>query len=264
MMHYGTSQRSAKPAIMVAQNTIGCGPYLSYHGVMKVCQKCGEPFPNKAKISGKVRVLASRKFCLRCSPFGTHNTKPVLAQEEVPTGKRRSRGYDNIVFCVVCGQTRPGRDRRCFPCFTRIRKYRAKRRAVDLLGGACSRCGWDEHIAGFQFHHPDPTVKEANVGRLMAHGKPWEKIEVELTKCVLLCANCHAIEHSKGEPDWESLSTRKERVRIPEVQIREATSRFRAGWSLNRLSEYLGVSAATVGRRLRAVGVATHKGAQIP
>jgi predicted HNH restriction endonuclease len=39
------------------------------------------------------------------------------------------------------------------------------------------------------FHHLDPSLKSKDVKSLMC-GR-WDKIQEELDKCVLLCANCH-------------------------------------------------------------------------
>lgn len=71
-------------------------------------------------------------------------------------------------------------------------KKRVKRRAVDELGGKCSRCGYNRCLQALQFHHLDPSTKEFNISKTTN----WEKIAVELKKCVLICANCHAEEHS--------------------------------------------------------------------
>lgn len=81
-----------------------------------------------------------------------------------------------------------------------LRKYIAKKRAVDLLGGACSRCGWNENIAALQFHHLDPNEKDFTIGRFLH--KSWSFLEAELKKCVLLCANCHITEHTNRGPDF--------------------------------------------------------------
>lgn len=52
-------------------------------------------------------------------------------------------------------------------------------------------CGYDRHQAALQFHHVDPTEKEYG---LSARGlsRSFERAREEASKCVLLCANCHA------------------------------------------------------------------------
>jgi transposase len=66
-----------------------------------------------------------------------------------------------------------------------------KRRLVEEAGGACVLCGFDGHPASLQFHHLDPKTKEFH---LSAGGlsRGIARVRGEASKCVLLCANCHA------------------------------------------------------------------------
>jgi predicted HNH restriction endonuclease len=56
------------------------------------------------------------------------------------------------------------------------------------------RCGWSGNQAALQFHHQNSQEKEFTIGNVA--NKNWEVIKAELRKCILLCANCHAINHS--------------------------------------------------------------------
>jgi hypothetical protein len=42
---------------------------------MPTCENCGDYFPNYVRIDGKLRNLHSRKYCLKCSPFGARLTR---------------------------------------------------------------------------------------------------------------------------------------------------------------------------------------------
>lgn len=44
---------------------------------MPVCGLCADSFPNLVVIQGKQRNLSSRKYCLKCSPWGKHNTRKI-------------------------------------------------------------------------------------------------------------------------------------------------------------------------------------------
>ncbi len=74
-------------------------------------------------------------------------------------------------------------------------RQRAKQRAVAAMGGACRSCGRSEPVAALEFHHLEPGRKEFAIS---TEGTPrsWPRIEAELAKCVLLCANCHREVHA--------------------------------------------------------------------
>lgn len=74
------------------------------------------------------------------------------------------------------------------------RLFRLKKRAIDFLGGKCVSCGYNKHFAALDFHHTDPSTKDIGWGRLRK--RKWETIKQELSKCVLLCSNCHREHHS--------------------------------------------------------------------
>lgn len=104
----------------------------------------------------------------------------------------------NITICKLCGNELKNyeyRNRtRCGSCNTKIRRFRTKAAAIKLLGGKCQKCGWHGNQAALQFHHKNPDEKDFIIGN--AANKNWEYIEEEVKKCILLCANCHMVEHS--------------------------------------------------------------------
>lgn len=69
------------------------------------------------------------------------------------------------------------------------RQYKAK--AVAILGGRCSRCGYDRCLGALQFHHVNRDEKSFGISK-SGFTRAWCAIEKELKKCILLCANCHA------------------------------------------------------------------------
>jgi hypothetical protein len=73
------------------------------------------------------------------------------------------------------------------------RRQRQKRRAVEYKGGSCQDCGYKECIAALVFHHPNDD-KEFSLGSHILN-RSWDRVVVELDKCVLLCANCHSHRH---------------------------------------------------------------------
>lgn len=59
----------------------------------------------------------------------------------------------------------------------------------------CSVCGETEHIT-LDFHHVDPSQKSFRVSMGLSRGISTQRLEVEIAKCVVLCANCHRKFHA--------------------------------------------------------------------
>src|SRR3954447_3521235 len=127
------------------------------------------------------------------------------AMETKPTRRRRqtrsSRANGQLHIereCATHGNTRFTLDRdrvyRCMRC--RAEAVSRRRRLVrEMLvreaGGRCVICGHDEYVGALQFHHVDPSAKGFG---LSSRGitRSLEALRAEASKCVLLCANCHA------------------------------------------------------------------------
>lgn len=79
--------------------------------------------------------------------------------------------------------------------------YRLRRRAVikralvEAMGGSCQKCGGKFHTAAYDFHHFNPRNKRGAPSQLLADAAV-EAIAAEVASCVLLCANCHRVEHA--------------------------------------------------------------------
>lgn len=86
---------------------------------------------------------------------------------------------------------------RCGKCLSdavQKRRDRIKELAVESKGGKCERCGYNKCIKALQFHHLDPKEKDFGISR-KGHTRSWAKVKVEIDKCILVCANCHAEIH---------------------------------------------------------------------
>ena len=69
---------------------------------------------------------------------------------------------------------------------------------LNAFGGGCGICGYDKCNDSLEFHHLDPTEKEFTFAKIRSNIRGWDKIVIELRKCVLLCSNCHKEIHSTG------------------------------------------------------------------
>ena len=61
----------------------------------------------------------------------------------------------------------------------------------------CSLCS-ESHPATIDFHHKKGKKKENEIGYMVGNGYSIDKIKEEITKCQVLCANCHRKLHYKN------------------------------------------------------------------
>jgi hypothetical protein len=92
-------------------------------------------------------------------------------------------------------RTRRAHDRDRLTLRERQRRDAKKRIMLASLGGRCKRClrTVEEigHVAAFDFHHLIPATKRYGINRI--YNLRAELREEELSKCIVLCANCHRI-----------------------------------------------------------------------
>lgn len=134
------------------------------------CSKsCANKFNPRRKMEGvcyrcKGTISASRKYCSPCLQ--------IVRDENKITAKARQKVYLR----------------------TAVKSYvrRIKEQAVQYKGGHCQLCGYKKYVGSMHFHHVDETLKSFQIsGKSIS----FERIKVELDKCVLVCANCHGEIH---------------------------------------------------------------------
>ena len=95
-------------------------------------------------------------------------------------------------FYVKYGDVRHSYCKSCFNVYCMQRWAKKKLKAIEYMGGECVDCGYSDHPEPFHFHHVRDKSATWKKMRLWS----WENIKAELSKCELLCANCHTIRHS--------------------------------------------------------------------
>jgi hypothetical protein len=149
----------------------------------RMCRKCGEYIPNRIKINGKYKSLQNRKFCLKCSPYKGHNTKP-----DDPTRPAIKKGsYANW--------SDEAKKRNRNNVYKRGRERKAK--LVAISGGKCIKCGYCKSLNALVFHHKDPSLKKFGLSQNNLWSTKWEIILEEYAKCELYCQNCHTEIHDE-------------------------------------------------------------------
>ena len=95
----------------------------------------------------------------------------------------------------------------CKTCITLGMKLHARKRKQDailLLGNRCVICNKQYHQSAYDFHHIDKSKKEMGVAKLLqSYAVTHQRVQKELSKCILVCSNCHRELHSKEEDTLE-------------------------------------------------------------
>ncbi len=148
------------------------------------------------------------KTCTKCG-----ETKPL---DQFPP-VRRSEPEKRQTWCRGCFSEankrnywkNPERERARLLIQTTRKREDNRRRAIEYpLAHPCVDCG-EMDIVVLQFDHL--RDKKFNVSTMIANGTSWERIEAEIAKCVVRCANCHRLKTAK---DWS----------IPTVAAEDPTS----------------------------------------
>jgi hypothetical protein len=150
---------------------------------MPTCKKCKAHFPTKTWIDGKRRNLGKRSFCLKCSPFGSHNTRDLCGRN---LGSERK--------CRECGKNIPAKQKcgtRCHTCWMHVAQQRRSDRLYGIVGDSCWICGYDKGRYMLDFHHMDPKTKCFSLDLRSLVGFTWERVLAEAEKCLLVCCRCH-------------------------------------------------------------------------
>jgi transposase len=93
---------------------------------------------------------------------------------------------------VRTGSASTYRCRRCNSEAVARRRRRIKEILVAEAGGSCLQCGFDAFVGALQFHHLRREDKAFGVSR-QGVTRSLAAAREEARKCVLLCANCHAM-----------------------------------------------------------------------
>ena len=89
-------------------------------------------------------------------------------------------------------------------------EFMAKRRIERLTitnkiktAGGCIDCGYNIHPAALQFHHRIPSEKLFGISK--SYSRSWKAVETEISKCDIICANCHFIRHYKDIAELDGI-----------------------------------------------------------
>lgn len=125
------------------------------------------------------------KYCPACE-----TTKPF---EDFSKNKAKPDGLQSV--CKVCkklyGQRHYQANKETYAANSRAYQKRLRNRVHVLKeSGPCVDCGTSFPYYVMQYDHIG-SDKIAAVSSLLSQCAAWERIEAEIAKCELVCANCH-------------------------------------------------------------------------
>lgn len=103
--------------------------------------------------------------------------------------KTHAKGYYEKHKERLVRQIKTAYKHRCKDNLAKVRGWKADR--------GCSRCPERDPVA-LDFHHPENN-KEFAIAHAVSHGTSWKRLETEMLKCVILCANCHRKHHHASQ-----------------------------------------------------------------
>lgn len=127
---------------------------------------CEKIIQSTAVIEGKRRNLSNRIHCLECLPWKTRFPKKIKTDNSDKDALRAK-----------------------WVRYSVNRRMDIKAKCVSHLGGSCISCGYNRCLRALEFHHVFPEEKTFGISD--GATRAWDKVEIELSKCVLLCSNCH-------------------------------------------------------------------------
>ncbi len=64
-----------------------------------------------------------------------------------------------------------------------------------MSGSRCTKCGYRRNLAALTWHHIEPEKKLFTLDLRSLSNRKLEELLMEVGKCIVLCANCHAETH---------------------------------------------------------------------
>jgi hypothetical protein len=137
-----------------------------------------------------------------------------------------------------------------------LRRAESHRRVVDYLSAhPCIDCGVSDIIV-LQFDHL--RDKKFDVSAMIASGASWSRIEAEIAKCVVRCANCHAKKTARDRGYRKLLATPTKTVFRPKQEVRPVQIELGAGETMTCRACHIVKQVTEFGYRSRERGTRHH------
>ncbi len=114
---------------------------------------------------------------------------------------------NKVITCVKCDK--PLRGKQTMFCSISCKNYfhqsyqaqqarglERKISLIQILGGKCSVCGYKNNSSALHLHHSNPNEKTFGLDLRSLSNRKQSVIDEEISKCILICSNCHAELHN--------------------------------------------------------------------
>lgn len=160
---------------------------------MKRCRSCSQTKPlaefyrHRRKADGHASNCKTCERKARQTPEARERSRAFGRSDKAKANKRRYR------------ERHRDRIRREESEFSQRRRARLQERidAIKLERG-CIDCGYRLHPRALDFDHRDGEDKTFNVSKILRQTVSWERIQAEIDKCDVRCANCHRVRTAEG------------------------------------------------------------------
>ena len=162
------------------------------------CTLCGEGF----KRTPAELKRSKRHFCSRSCAVTYNNRASPKRSVEGSCQVCQTPIRSSLRYCSSICRDLARQRRKLSPEEQRVRwkdrvvvwRRRTKLRAIAYKGGACIGCSYAACPAALEFHHTDPQQKDFQISG--KNIRSWDRMRVELDKCLLVCAVCHREIHA--------------------------------------------------------------------
>lgn len=153
-------------------------------GLCEICY-CAQRRRNKGQLNKK--TICEHKFIDGVESAYCRHCQQWKSLDQFQAGNRRRDGLKS--FCKDCAQIKEKRQ-------TLIKVERKNKRKLQIFESqnGCGRCGTQlRYMDVYDLHHIDSETKEETANQWLCRASNrWIK---EIQKCLLVCANCHALIH---------------------------------------------------------------------
>ena len=133
------------------------------------------------------------------NPAEKHDNVSRMVQMCASAARIRAELAKCVPRCARCHRLKTAADNPCawrsaekLPPSWRRRLVRQDVNDLVKVMSGCTDCGWNQWARGLDWDHVR-GVKVAGVAGLIANGRPWIEVMVEMDKCEVVCANCHRL-----------------------------------------------------------------------